>query len=158
MPRWGSTSLLAGFVGNTASEEDEDGDENGSDHEKDVYDHDDIYIQFDSLTFNFFLPLGWLLYSLQFIPGKASCDSEARLPRPSSPVLLWQKAVQRQPNENLSDWINLHQLISWSLFYWWYVSNEKEMKFFLLFAGTRGCSSDLWNQDPEQELWLLTLF
>ena len=88
-----------GSLGNTASE-DEDGGENGSYHDKDADDHDDIYIHFDSVcNFQLFvLPFSWLLYSLQFHSGeKGSC--EARLPRPSSPVLLWQKAVQRQPNQ-----------------------------------------------------------
>ena len=86
-----------GSLGNTASE-DEDGGENGSYHDKDADDHDDIYIHFDSVTFNclFCLSAGFVFFAIHS-GEKDSC--EARLPRPSSPVLLWQKAVQRQPNQ-----------------------------------------------------------
>ena len=131
-----------GSLGNTASE-DEDGDENGSYHDKDADDHDDIYIHFDSVTFNCFfcLSAGFCILC-NFIPGKKAPVKLAC----RGPLLLC--CCGRRPCKGSP--------ISWSLFCWWCVST-RTICCFLLFAGTRGCSSDLWIQDPEHELWLPTL-
>lgn len=134
-----------GSLGNTASE-DEDGDENGSYHQWQRCGWSRWYLHSLWLcNFQLFvLPFSWLLHSLQFHSGEKAPVTVKLACR--GPLLLC--CCGRRPCKGSPS--------SWSLFYWWCVST-RTIWCFLLFAGTRGCSSDLWIQDPEHELWLPTL-